>query len=70
MTTKREELYNGITAKEKAEELYNRFYRVPLYVLNIKECCHVVVDEILKNGLFTFEDKKYWEEVKEEINKL
>lgn len=59
-----------MTPKEKAQELYNKFYGIPLYILTVKQCCHIAIDEILKAGLFTFSDKEYWVEVKEEINKL
>jgi hypothetical protein len=59
-----------MSPKEKAQQLYGKFYKIPLYIKTVKQCCHIAVDEILQNGLFTFEDKKYWEEVKQEIDKL
>lgn len=37
---------------------------------NAKQCALIAVDEILQVGLFTFEDRKYWQEVKQEIEKL
>ena len=63
-------------AKEKAKELFDRFYEIepvePIYVgVNIgqaKQCVLICVDEILE-----FHDRidvKYWNEVKQEINKL
>ena len=63
-------------AKEKAKELFDRFYEIepvePIYVgVNIgqaKQCVLICVDEILE-----FHDRidvNYWQEVKQEINKL
>lgn len=61
-----------MTPKEKAIQLYNKFYGIPLYIKTLKECCHITVDEILQADMFmmTEEQEKYWESVKEEINKL
>ena len=69
-----------MTPKQKAKEIYDKFYGIPLYVLTIKQSCNIVVDEICKlrlnigQHLNTDEDKEnyysYWEQVKEEINKL
>ena len=69
-----------MTPKQKAKEIYDKFYGIPLYILTIKQSCNIVVDEICKlrlnigHHLNTDEDKEnyysYWEQVKEEINKL
>ena len=69
-----------MTPKQKAKEIYDKFYGIPLYVLTIKQSCNIVVDEICKlrlnigQHLNTDEDKEnyysYWEQVKEEIQKL
>ena len=69
-----------MTPKQKAKEIYDKFYGIPLYILTIKQSCNIVVDEISKlrlnigQHLNTDEDKEnyysYWEQVKEEINKL
>ena len=69
-----------MTPKQKAKEIYDKFYGIPLYILTIKQSCNIVVDEICKlrlnigQHLNTDEDKEnyysYWEQVKEEINKL
>lgn len=72
-----------MTPKNKAEELINKFYN---YVFNpeshkddnlkwAKECALIAVDEILNLGYddrlyLDSNDKKFWEEVKQEINKL
>lgn len=77
MTTKQQELYNDMTPKEKAQELYNKFYRIPIYVLNVKDCCHAIVDEMIEwigDHTYMLGNKErgyhFWREVKEEINKL
>lgn len=58
--------------KEKAIELYNRFYGIPLYVLSVKQCCYILIDEILQADGFMMSEKqeKFWLDVKNEINKL
>jgi hypothetical protein len=60
-----------MTPKEKAIQLYNKFYGIPLYIKTIKECCYIAVDEILESGKDVDEfNDSYWLSVKEEINKL
>jgi hypothetical protein len=70
-----------MTPKEKALELYNKFYGVkdglgkyPMCFDTSKQCALIAVDEIInctKNGLgVTVYSKEYWEEVKKEIEKL
>lgn len=61
--------------KEKAEELVdklmNTFYKTQEFVWKstAKHCALIAVDEILKIIHTNMEDK-YWEEVKQEIEKL
>jgi len=53
--------------------LYGKYYGIPLYIKTVKQCCHIAVDEILNVtvGLTDFtDDFDYWQEVKEEIDKL
>jgi hypothetical protein len=69
-----------MTPKEKAKELVYKFddtmeFSTPQRFA--KKCALIVVDEIIKilvelsNGEFTFiYNVQYWEEVKNEINKL
>ena len=59
-----------MTPKEKAEDLYNRMLPKSgvVFKLQAKQCALVAVDEIIK-ALGTV-DKMYWEEVKQEIEKL
>ena len=63
-------------AKEKAKELVNKMYRYQeCYLANgsewAKECALICVDEILKGGFTIFEETlDYWNEVKQEIEKL
>jgi hypothetical protein len=63
-----------MTPKEKAIELYNKFYGIPLYIKTIKQCCNIVVNEILDDMTIRLgldkEDFEYWEEVKQEIEKI
>lgn len=71
-------------AKDKAKEIYEKFSPladfwdcrndVPLDEDNAKECCLILCDEILKEiPMYTgnLNPKwKFWNDVKEEINKL
>jgi len=70
--------------KEKAEELVNKFSDLEdgeMYIGKAKQCALIAVDEILKNsvGYNAYDgvidndisaDDNYWEEVKQEIEKL
>jgi hypothetical protein len=69
-----------MTPKEKAEELFNNFYNhcfnaEAFFDDNQKstvECALFCVDEILKANHIWYEDSipyKYWQEVKNELNK-
>jgi len=60
-----------MTPKEKAKELVDKMYGVTDY--QAKKSALVAVDEILKNNKILFEDvlnDQYWEEIKQEIEKL
>tara|TARA_B110000091_G_scaffold185022_1_gene204659 strand:- start:447 stop:638 length:192 start_codon:yes stop_codon:yes gene_type:complete len=63
-----------MTAKEKANELFDKFYLQTEYYINCgceflaKENALICVDEILEECLDIKES--YWQEVKQEINKL
>ena len=64
-----------MTAKEKAEELVLKFLRIDINntkewfnTLIAKQCAIIAVDEILKSP--TPKQEKYWEKVKQEIEKL
>ena len=73
-------------AKDKAKELVDKYNDEELFYLltfrQAKQCALIAVDEIYNGGLHLrygayldeFEDKQnyysYWEEVKQEINKL
>lgn len=64
-----------MTPAEKAKQLYLKYYGIPLYVKTVKECCHIAVDEIInlintKTRDKTYELVPYWDEVKQEIDKL
>ena len=58
-----------MTPKEKAKELYYKFtYVAPLHSDN-KECALIAIDLILEFE-YGKDRKKYWQEVKQEIEKL
>ena len=74
-----------MTPKEKAEEIYTKFVRMESHCDDAQECALIAVDEIIKVchynskenlsnwelvGLDDFEFSCYWNEVKEEIEKL
>ena len=75
-----------MTPKEKADELVKKIYKVmsdsvsDITLYFAKQCALIAVDEIIKNGgtKFIIEYQKnsftngvrYWEEVKQEIEKL
>ena len=65
-----------MTAKEKAGELYEKYDLTLTYLESkskAKQCALIAVDEILKNNKILFEDvlnDQYWQDVKQEIEKL
>lgn len=71
-----------MTPKEKAEELLHKMYAGfvhSLYSYKAKQCALIAVDEILKSvpkqpsisiTMPHFEATVYWEEVKQELEKL
>lgn len=67
-----------MTAKEKAIELYNKFYNTSSHPHHVetrqqiaKQCALIAVDEILQLAVWINEMiYEYWQEVKQEIEKL
>ena len=67
-----------MTPKEKAKELVNKFLQIyDGRVPQAKQCALICVDEVLENiteEVMTYKpfmmNTDYWQEVKEEINKL
>ena len=60
-----------MNAKDKAMELVDKYEIFADYSFYFqKQCALICVDEILKNCLKDIADAYYWEEVKNEINKL
>ena len=65
-------------AKEKAKELFDRFYGIepvqPIYIGmdkgQAKQCTLICVDEILENNYGAKFQMIFWQEVKQEIKKL
>ena len=67
-----------MTSKEKAEELVNKFSHFTvqekweLKNYYAMECALIAVDELIKETSFEFPNirQRYWQEVKQEIEKL
>jgi hypothetical protein len=67
-----------MTPKEKAKELVDKMFSLSyhLHAFPAKQCALIAVDEIiqLRKGYFDcinpMQDEKYWQEVKQEIEKL
>jgi hypothetical protein len=70
--------------KEKATELYNKMYDFSIFDESAKQCALIAVDELIKyhddfmdvvryelpSNIVAVIPYKYWEEVKQEIEKL
>ena len=65
-----------MTPKEKAEELVNRFENETHSLVkdeDAKQCALIAVDEVLNfihTDAFSYTNEEYWQEVKQEIEKL
>lgn len=63
-----------MTPKEKAKELVNKYWITDfdIYEEECKKCALIAVDEILNaiNPFGQMLGKEYWQEVKQEIEKL
>jgi len=69
-----------MTPKEKAEDLFNKFYDLPVIPSTAKDCALIAVDEMILVLPFTNTNtslneyaihlKKYLQEVKQEIEAL
>lgn len=72
-----------MTPKEKAMELVNKFWHVEplesqdgMEIQMAIECALIAIDELINNSIewlgckYQDEEIKYWEEVKQEIEKL
>jgi len=64
-----------MTPKEKAGKLYFKYHNLWINGNSImaKQCALIAVDEIINaiEQIFeTFEERQYWQEVKQEIEKL
>ena len=66
-----------MTEKEKALELINKYYNlfntdtndIKVFFKDCKRCALIAVDEILNSNNIIF-NEDYWQEVKQEIEKL
>jgi arginine deiminase len=73
-----------MTPKEKAEELFVKINKEGLHQISsviarhvrkqmIKQCALIAVDEVLNfinTDAFSYTNEEYWQEVKQEIEKL
>lgn len=62
-----------MTEKDKARELVNKMYVGfvhDLHSYKARQCALICVDEILKLPFENQSERNYWEEVKNEIEKL
>jgi hypothetical protein len=66
-----------MTPKEKAEELIRKYYSFginkegqTLSWNECKQCAFIAIEEILDLDDFSVEGREYWQEVKEELQKL
>ena len=62
-----------MSPKEKAEELYKKMYTVHsnIYPSSAKQCTLIAVDEVLNQFRWKPSNgSSYWEEVKQELEKL
>jgi hypothetical protein len=65
-----------MTPKEKAEEMYRTYIDYTYGHFNCKQCALIAVDEIINTHLLSEKDifgthpVDYWNEVKQEIEKL
>ena len=57
-----------MTSKEKALELFDKYFEVTNNYYEAKQCALIAVDEILYNCYEVM--KPFWEEVKKEIELL
>jgi len=58
-----------MTPKDKAQDLFNKFYDLPVILSTAKDCAIIAVDEILRE--ITDEDDISWfKRVKQEIQAL
>ncbi len=60
-------------AKEKAKELVEKYDQTFTYLESknkAKQCAIIAVDEILNLDYFSEEGREYWQEIKNEIEKL
>jgi hypothetical protein len=67
---------NMSSPKEKAEELFNKYFEINSHYYQAKDCALIAVDEIINTHLLSEKDifgihpVDYWYEVKKEIEKL
>lgn len=55
-----------MTPQQKADELFEAYYRITCSILDAKECCFVHIKDMLKECP---DEKKWWKEVLELVKK-
>lgn len=52
-----------MTEQQKADELFNAYYRITCNILDAKECCYVHINDRINDS--STEKKKWWKDVME-----
>jgi hypothetical protein len=58
-----------MTPKDKAKELIDKFYDLPIILSTAKDCALITCDEIINKSTHLY-SIKYWQQVKQEIQAL
>lgn len=58
-----------MTPKQEAQELYDRYCNMNSHCDDAKECALIAVDKLISYSK-EWDDSDYWQEVKQEIEKL
>lgn len=56
--------------KEKARELLRKYYKLEMFYNTAKQAAIICVDEILELPFEYLDERKYYEQVREELGKL
>ena len=62
-----------MTPKEKALELVQKYFKAnhqPYGFKDAKQCALIAVDEVMERTLWDKGEQRFWQEVKQEIEKL
>jgi hypothetical protein len=63
-----------MTPKEKADSIFQQVYKILWHTnsdpIHCKQCALIAVDEVLDAHLFDLDERAYYQEVKQEIERL